>query len=77
MKKIIGIAALIMACSPFAQAQDNGDLLSRHPDARNDRQPAELRDSPVAMRPSTHHVKHHVKHHRVVKHHRRAARHSS
>lgn len=33
MKKLLGVAALILAFSPFAQAQG----LSDHPDARNDR----------------------------------------
>ena len=36
MKKLLGIAALILAFTPFAQAQ-NGAGLSGHPDARNDR----------------------------------------
>jgi len=61
MKKILGIAALILAFTPFAQAEG----LPGHEDARNDRQ-MESFDAPahhVAKR--VHHVKHHVMHHEM------------
>jgi hypothetical protein len=59
MKKLLGIAALILAFSPLAQAQNNGAKLSGHPDARNNQ------DGAKHMR----HVKHHhVKHHYVTRH---------
>lgn len=35
MKNLFGVAALVLAFSPFAQAQ----ALPDHPDARNDRRP--------------------------------------
>ena len=67
MKKLLGIAALVLAFTPFAQAQNNGSGLAGHPDARNDRQPesrghAVLHHMPHAM----HH--HHAKHHHMVHH---------
>ncbi|CAN5422749.1 hypothetical protein BH11PSE11_BH11PSE11_01600 [soil metagenome] len=69
MKKILGIAALILAFSPLANAQSKSDLLASHPGARNDRNPSELRE-----RASTRAQRHHVKH-RVTKHPHRIARH--
>ena len=60
MKKLFGIAALLLAFTPFAQAQNSGDPLAGHPDARNDRQVEPAKQEPVA-----HHRKP-VKHHRQV-----------
>lgn len=37
MKKLLGVAALLIAFAPFAQAQDSSGVLASHPDARNDR----------------------------------------
>lgn len=61
MKKLFGIAALLLALTPFAQAQNSGDPLAGHPDARNDRSVEASKQEPV---------KHHGKvvkkqHHRV------------
>lgn len=41
MKKLLGVAALLIAFAPFAQAQDSSGVLASHPDARNDRPAAE------------------------------------
>ncbi|AIY39192.1 hypothetical protein LT85_0032 [Collimonas arenae] len=42
MKKLLGIAALLVAFAPFAHAQsDAASVLAGHPDARNDRTTAE------------------------------------
>ena len=69
MKKLIGIAAFILASSSLALAQDRGDLRSQHPDARNDRHSVEMHDrAPIAQ------AKHQVKHRRMVTHHRRIVR---
>lgn len=38
MKKLLSLAALLLACIPGAYAQNNGANLPGHPDARNDRQ---------------------------------------
>lgn len=38
MKKLLSLAALLLACIPGAYAQNNGAGLAGHPDARNDRQ---------------------------------------
>lgn len=72
MKKLIGIAALMLAFSPLTHAQGKNDALSRHPDARNDRQSSEMHDRAPVQRARMHHVKHHrvVKHHRKIVHHR-------
>lgn len=37
MKKLLSIAALILAFTPVAQAQNTPEALAGHPDARNDR----------------------------------------
>ena len=62
MKNLLGIAALMLAFTPFAHAQG----LSGHPDARNDRQ----RERVVVMHPA-HHAIHH---HHVKRHHPHHAR---
>ena len=62
MKKLLGIAALILAFTPFAQAQNNGSGLAGHPEARNDRQ---SESHPHAVP----HHKHHALHHHHAKHH--------
>ncbi|SDX20257.1 hypothetical protein SAMN04515617_10229 [Collimonas sp. OK242] len=58
MKKLFGIAALLFALTPFAQAQNSGDPLAGHPDARNDR-PVEA----AKQAPAKHHGKAAKKHH--------------
>ncbi len=47
MKKLFGIAALLLALTPFAQAQNSGDPLAGHPDARNDRKVETTKQEPV------------------------------
>lgn len=67
MKKLLGIAALVLAFTPFAQAQNSGERLAGHPDARNDRT-VEAQGSKTTV-----HHKHAVaKHVHHVKHHHRA-----
>lgn len=61
MKKLLSIAALVLAFTPFAHAQG----LAGHEDARNDRRVEELHDRAVVKH--RHHVA--VKHMRHVKHH--------
>lgn len=75
MKKLLGIAALILAFSPFAQAQNGGEGLAGHPDARNDRNMVSQDRGTMAHHDQdgakhVRHVKrhHHVKHHRHVVH---------
>lgn len=69
MKKLLSIAALLLAFSPFAQAQNGDGGLSGHPDARNDRSVATSHSGRVmhkthVMTKSRHHVKsHHPKRH--------------
>ena len=72
MKKLLGIAALILAFSPFAQAQNNNEELSGHPDARNDRN-MESHDRRTVVHHHRKTVKHmrHERHVRYTKHHRR------
>lgn len=70
MKKILSIAALILAFSPLAQAQNNGEGLSGHPDARNDRQ-MESQDRGNTVHHRVKHVRH-AKQVRHVKHHHRS-----
>lgn len=60
MKKLFGIAALLFALTPFAQAQNLGDPLAGHPDARNDRTPAETAKVPVVHHGKS--AKHQVHH---------------
>jgi hypothetical protein len=58
MKKLFGIAALLLALTPFAQAQ-TGDPLAGHPDARNDRAVETAKpEAPMHHRKA---VKHHAK----------------
>ena len=65
MKKLLSIAALILAFSPLAQAQG----LPGHPDARNDRNNgAMMQKDHVAPKHMRHAKRHHVKHHYVAKH---------
>ncbi|NMM38492.1 MAG: hypothetical protein HHJ09_13505 [Glaciimonas sp.] len=81
MKKLLGIAAFILAFSPLAQAQNSGAGLAGHPDARNDRNGASnysmtpthsdrMGAKPMhhakPMHPAKHHPKRHPKHHRRV-----------
>ena len=63
MKKLLGIAALMLAFSPFAHAQG----YPGHPDARNDRRMEDNRDhhDVVVKR----HPVRHVKHRRDTHHH--------
>jgi uncharacterized low-complexity protein len=60
MKKLLGIAALLFAFAPFAQAQDASDILASHPDARNDRATVE------AAAPAKH-GEHRKAHHKAAK----------
>lgn len=63
MKKLLAVAALILAFSPFAQAQG----LSDHPDARNDRR----MESEHAAAVQRHHAvqkRMKMKHHRHMEH---------
>ncbi|MFJ2989503.1 hypothetical protein ACIPF8_16675 [Collimonas sp. NPDC087041] len=39
MKKLLGIAALLLAFTPFVHAQNMDNPLANHPEARNDRTP--------------------------------------
>lgn len=73
MKKLLGIAALILAFSPLAQAQNSGAGLAGHPDARNDRQM-----EPHDHGSTTHRMKHmhHHKHHPVTHHHHHHTHHT-
>jgi hypothetical protein len=70
MKKLLGIAALILAFSPFAQAQG----LPGHPDARNDRHVEMFREPAhrphAAVKKHKRHMKHkhHMKHRRMMHH---------
>ena len=79
MKKLLGIAAFILAFSPFAQAQNGGEGLAGHPDARNDRNMTSQdrgamvhheQDGVQHMRHvKRHHAKRHIqakRHHRIV-----------
>ncbi|PFH09762.1 hypothetical protein BCF11_2164 [Collimonas sp. PA-H2] len=47
MKKLLGVAALLIAFAPFAQAQDSSGVLASHPDARNDRTTVEAAAAPA------------------------------
>ncbi len=71
MKKLIGIAALILAFTPFAQAENNMGEMPGHADARNDRQ-VESHDRGAIQR-SDHvdarHVRHAKPHHLAKRHH--------
>ena len=79
MKKLLGITALILAFTPFAQAQNSDSGVPGHPDARNDRKMessnggAMVHHAPAGakhMRGTKHHVmKHHVMKHHAAKHH--------
>ncbi len=42
MKKLLSLAALLIAFSPLAQAQERSLGLTHHPEARNDRQVFEV-----------------------------------
>lgn len=62
MKKLLGIAALMLAFSPFAHAEG----YPGHPDARNDRRVEEYsdhRDVVVRKHPVRHVVRHRDTHH--------------
>ena len=74
MKKLLSIAALILAFSPLVQAQNSGAGLPGHPDARNDRigasnySEAPVHNDRMGARPMQHakpmhQMKHHPKHH--------------
>ncbi|WP_139217255.1 hypothetical protein [Collimonas sp. OK607] len=67
MKKLFGIAALLFALTPFAQAQNSGDPLAGHPDARNDRQ-METHPGDYKHGPAKHHRKAPKKHHHAEEH---------
>ena len=77
MKKLLGIAALILAFSPFAQAQNDGAGLPGHPDARNDRNMASqdrgtiVHHDQVGAKHMHHAKRHHAKHHFQAKRHHR------
>jgi hypothetical protein len=64
MKKLLGIAAIMLAFSPFAHAQG----YPGHPDARNDRRVEEFNDRRVVV-VKKHPVRHVVVKRRVVVHH--------
>ena len=68
MKKMIGIAALVLALSPFAQAQTSSMGVEGHPDARNDRQPETSSAREPVLHKGHHDAKkvNHVKHHSAV-----------
>lgn len=75
MKKLLSIAALILAFSPLVQAQNSGAGLPGHPDARNDRNGASnysgapVHNDRMGVKPMRHaKPKHHAK--RLPKHHR-------
>lgn len=70
MKKMIGIAALVLALAPFAQAQTSVRGVEGHPDARNDRQ-AETSSVREPVLRKGHHVAKKVRH---VKHHSAASK---
>jgi hypothetical protein len=67
MKKLLTIAALLLAFSPFANAQ-----VFSHPDARNDRRPEMVRGPVHHARHAPPHRRHHMRHtkHRRYVHHR-------
>lgn len=71
MKKLLSIAALILAFSPFAQAQNGGAGLAGHPDARNDRNMASQDHGAMV-----HHDQDGAKHMRHAKRHHQAKRHN-
>jgi len=64
MKKLNGIATLILEFSQLAAAQDKNDLLSEHPDARNNRQSAAMHDRAQVVQASKQHIERH--HHRAA-----------
>ncbi|MET3131290.1 hypothetical protein AAKU55_001549 [Oxalobacteraceae bacterium GrIS 1.11] len=66
MKKLLGIAALIFAFSPFAQAQNGASGLAGHPDARNNRQS----ESNEAMPQHKHAEAKHMRGHHAKPHHK-------
>ncbi|MFC3106717.1 hypothetical protein ACFQAT_27425 [Undibacterium arcticum] len=73
MKNLLGIATLILAFTPLAQAQNSGAGLPGHPDARNDRQ-IESNDRGTNVHhdhEGAKHVRHAMHHH--AKHHHHAA----
>ncbi|AMP02429.1 hypothetical protein GN109_15660 [Collimonas pratensis] len=55
MKKLLGVAALLIAFAPFAQAQDSSGVLASHPDARNDRTPVEAAAPAKHVKAKAHH----------------------
>ncbi|AMO99983.1 hypothetical protein CAter10_2312 [Collimonas arenae] len=63
MKKLLGIAAVLLAFTPFAQAQNMDNPLAGHPDARNDRTPQSYEGRTVE------HKKHDRHHEKAKKHH--------
>ncbi|MEO6354277.1 MAG: hypothetical protein ABIO19_04375 [Burkholderiaceae bacterium] len=81
MKKLLSIAALILAFSPFAQAQDNGAGLPGHPDARNDRSGASNysetmeHKNHMGAKPKHHAKSHHMKSYHPKRHHPKHPRH--
>jgi hypothetical protein len=58
MKKLISVTVVIFAFSSLAQAEGQDDLRSQHPDARNDRQVAEMHDKARVSHASRHLAKH-------------------
>ncbi|MFC5474934.1 hypothetical protein [Paraherbaspirillum soli] len=73
MKKLLGIAAIILAFSPLAQAQGN-DALAGHPEARNDRPAAESYEHAPVAHKAHKGAKHVAKVKHQVKHHHKAAK---
>jgi Ni/Co efflux regulator RcnB len=73
MKKLLSIAALLLAFGPFSQAQAAPEELGAHPDARNDRQQEMHESHHAAVAHSRHHKARH--HHHAKKHHRHAKHH--
>jgi Ni/Co efflux regulator RcnB len=72
MKKLLGIAAFILALAPLAQAQDSPAALAGHPDARNDRnvqsEKTMVHHDRAGAKHMRHAKRHHAKHHRAGKH---------
>ena len=73
MKKLLAIAAFVMAFAPFAQAQNGGTALAGHPEARNDRSASSI-NAHAPVHQGLVQVRH-VRHHRhLIRHHRRHGR---
>ncbi|MDR3454253.1 MAG: hypothetical protein P4L96_15905 [Rhodoferax sp.] len=65
MKKLLALAAFILAFAPLAQAQDAGPY--GHPEARNDRSMQSMERDMHQHRAPAKHMRH-MKHHRPAHH---------